>query len=114
MPTPSQRTKKEVNESYWFSNEYSLEQFDFKITTPTYLIFEKIITAVCEGYNVNLREASIATFSSKERYYARVIMYILIYKTLSKLRRIKTKAAMIELIGLDNYRLVLKYYDGIM
>jgi hypothetical protein len=112
--TPTERTQKVVNESYWIENEYSLDQFAIKTNTPTCYIFEYIMLGVCKSFNCCWQDACKATHSGREKYYARVIMYILIYKKLSQLRRVKTKESMKELIGLDNYKLVLKYYEGII
>ena len=112
--TPTERTTKIVNSSYWIENDYSLDQFKFKTSTPTFYVFEYIMKAVSNSYNCVWQDACKARFCDKELFAARVIMYILIYKTLFKIRRVKTKESMIILLGKENYNLVLKFYDGII
>jgi hypothetical protein len=112
--TPTERTRRIVNSSYWIENDYSLDQFNFKTTTPTFYVFEHIMNAVSESYNCTWQDACKARYCDKDVFAARVIMYILIYKTISKIRRVKTKESMIELIGKENYNLVVKFYEGII
>jgi hypothetical protein len=110
--TPSIRTQQAVNSSHWL-DEFSIDSFRFTTHTPTHEIFEKVLVNVSASFGYTWKDVFHASVHSKDKYVARVIVYILIFRILYRINRIKTKEAMKKLLGEYNYNLVLKYNEDI-
>ena len=110
--TPSQLTTKLIKESHWL-DDFSIDSFRFTTYTPTHEVFEKILVNVAASYGFTWKDVYYANAHNKEKYAARVISYILIFRILYRINRIKTKEAMKKLLGEYNYNLVLRYNEDI-
>lgn len=110
--TPSQRTIKLIKESHWL-DDFSIDSFRFNTHTPTHEIFEKVLVNISASYGFTWKDVYYANAHSHDKYAARVIAYILIFRILYRINRIKTKESMKKLLGEYNYNLVLKYNEDI-
>jgi hypothetical protein len=110
--TPTQRTQQAVNSSHWL-DEFSIDSFRFSTHTPTHEIFEKVLVNVSASFGYTWKDVYNTSFHTKDKYVAKVISYILIYRILYRINRIKTKESMKKLLGEYNYNLVLKYNEDI-
>jgi hypothetical protein len=110
--TPTQRTQQAVNSSHWL-DEFSIDSFRFSTHTPTHEIFEKVLVNVSASFGYTWKDVYNTSVHTKDKYVAKVISYILIYRILYRINRIKTKESMKKLLGEYNYNLVLKYNEDI-
>jgi hypothetical protein len=110
--TPTQRTQKAINSSHLLEDLY-IDSFRFTNHTPTYLVFELVLTNVAASYGYLWKDIENAPIHSKDKYVARVIAYILIFRILYRIGRIKTKEAMKKLIGEYNFKIVSIFNEDI-
>jgi len=110
--SPTQRTIQVIKESHWL-DDFSIDSFRFNTHTPTHEVFEKVLVNISASYGFTWKDVYNANAHSAEKYAARVISYILIFRVLYRINRIKTKEAMKKLLGEYNYNLVLKFNEDI-
>ena len=110
--TPTQKTQKAVNSSHLLEDLY-IDSFRFSNNTPTYLVFESILTNVGASFGYTWKDVYHASVHTNDRYVARVISYILIFRVLFRIDRIKSKENMKKLLGEYNYGIVLKFNPDI-
>ena len=98
-----------VSNSRWMVY-HALDEFEFNEDTPVHTIFERILVNVAASFSYNWKDIYKTSISNRERYAAKVISMILIYRALKYFAKIKDRADIVSLIGRFNFDIMMSYY----
>jgi hypothetical protein len=98
-----------VSNSRWMVY-HALDEFEFNEDTPVHIIFERILVNVAASYSYTWRDIYSTSIANREKYAARVISMILIYRALKEFAKVKDRADIISLLGRFNFDIMMSYY----